>query len=146
HPFESAADRPAADRANHRPRPQHERPRDILDALDIGPGFRFSGSLRAELLEIVAGAEGPAFAGKHDGTHLGITIGGIHRFYEVVEQLRHDGIESMRPIERYQLHAIAQMVAEHGLGHDCLLITRRVLPSFRGRLLKAHSESLTVTP
>ena len=74
-PFEAAADGPAADCADDGRVAEHHRAGDVLDALDIGRGAGLVGDLLVEILQVVAGAEGAALAGQHDGADPVVSVG-----------------------------------------------------------------------
>ena len=108
HPFEPAADGPAADRADHRRVAQHHRAGDVLDAFDIGPGRRLTAGLGAELLQIVARRRTRAprrsarSRGRRDRDRR------RQRRDQILQQFRHDRVEPMRPVQGDDAHTVAR--------------------------------------
>src|SRR5262249_3500057 len=74
------------------------------------------------------------------------------RGHEIVQQLGHDGVEALRPVEGEETDAVAALLRQDGSGHVSLLSaaglrrTRRVLPSLRGSAPKGSSVTRAVTP
>ena len=120
-----------------------ERPGDILDPLNVSPGFSRSAHLAVEFLEVVAGTKRPAGTPQHDHVYCRIGVGFTQSAKEVGQQFGINGVESLRAVQRHGGDGITRVI-QHRIGHQVYsLISRRVLPSVRTRVPDASTVSAT---
>jgi len=95
---------------------------DLLDLVDEPADVRDSVVALGRLLEIVAGAEGAAFAREDDHPHLGVGRRCLQRFVKIPHELGDHGVQAVRAVEldvrhpapsfvddRLQLHGVLQV-------------------------------------
>ena len=140
-PLQPAAHGPAVDRADHHLVAQHEAAGHVLDRLDEGPRLRLAGGLVLDVLEVVAGAEGPPRPAQNQRAHRIVGERLVERRAEIGEQRGVQRIEAFRPVESERRDAVRGS-SENGPCHrQSSRIRRFVLPPVRG--IEAAGSSVT---
>ena len=142
HPFQSTTHRPAVDSADDGDTAQHDASRHLLQRLDVGLGRLPAARLVGVFMKVVPRAEGPPSSGEDNDAHGRVAIGFGQSRYEILDEFNRDGIQSLRTIQRHNADRSA-VLGQHGAHidtpHSCGRMTRRVLPSVRGRPPKSST-------
>ena len=100
--------------------------------------------LLAELLQVIARAEGAARAGEDDDRDLRIGVGLPERRLRVARQRPAHGVQPLGPAERHDADRPAAL--EDDEAHEDSRSTSRVLPSVRGSVSKGSRVTVADAP